>query len=264
MENFEIITSAQNTQIQLLKKLALKRYRHTEKKFVVENLAIIYDALRDDYDFESLFVTESFIKKNNDKLKFLLLNSRIKKYFLINENLNKTYSQLETPSGITAIYNIKEPKLENNKSVIYLNGISDPGNLGTIIRTSLAFNFVNIVLDETCADIYNAKTINAAKDSVFKINYLSDNNLNWLKENNGSLPVYVANSNSGRSLNEFKPKPNFCLVLGSESHGVSEEIVKLANENIKIEINVKIESLNVAIAAAIILYELNKIDKVNN
>lgn len=261
MENFETISSPQNNQIQLLKKLALKKYRHIEQKFMVENLAIIHDALQGGYNFESLFVTEGFIKKNIDKFKLLLLNSKIDKYFLVDENLNKHYSQLETPSGITAIYKIKKTVLKKDSSVIYLNGINDPGNLGTIIRTSLAFNFVNIVLDETCADIYNAKTISAAKDSIFKINYLEDKDLNWLKENAKSLAVYVANSNSGRSLLNFEPEKRFCLVLGSESHGVDEEIIKLAKENIKIEINGEIESLNVATAGAIMLYELNKLNR---
>lgn len=264
MENFEVISSSQNSQIQLLKKLSLKKYRYLEQKFIVENLTIIYDALNGGHDFEALFVTEVFIKKNIDKFKSLLLNSKVDKYFLIDENLNKHYSQLETPSGITAVYKIQKKDLKKDSSVIYFNGINDPGNLGTIIRTSLAFNFINIVFDETCADIYNAKTISAAKDSIFKINYLDDKDLNWLKENKKTFAIYVANSNSGRSLLNFKPEQKFCLVLGSESHGVSDEIIKLAKENIKIEINGEIESLNVATAGAIMLYELSKLNRGNN
>ena len=119
-----------------------------------------------------------------------------------------------------------------NESVIYLNGVSDPGNLGTIMRTALAFNFTNLVLDATCVDIYNAKTISAAKDSIFKLNILEDKSGAWLKDN--KLPLYVTSSHGSLDLDNFKADNKFCLVLGSESHGVSDEIVSLADKKIKI------------------------------
>ncbi len=256
MENPEKITSPQNGGIKLLKKLSLKKYRNETGKFAVENLAIIYDGLQSGYDFESLFVTEDFIKKNKEKFEYLQNISKSDKFYLIDEKLNKHYSELETPSGITAIYKIKTSPLAPNKPVIYLNGVSDPGNLGTIMRTCLAFGFVNLIVDENCADIYNPKTINAAKDSIFKLNILKDKDNNWLKKNKNIFSVYATSSHNGTLLNKFKPSKLFCLVLGSESHGVSDEIIKLAKENIKIEISKNIESLNVATAAAILLYEL--------
>ncbi|MFH1187401.1 MAG: RNA methyltransferase [bacterium] len=256
MKNPEKIISPQNGGIKLLKKLSLKKYRNETGKFAVENLAIIYDGLQSGYDFETLFITEDFIKKNKEKFEYLQKNSKSDKFYLIDEKLNKHYSELETPSGVTAIYKIKISSLTPNKSVIYLNGVSDPGNLGTIMRTCLAFDFANLIVDENCADIYNPKTINAAKDSIFKLNIFKDKDNNWLKKNKNIFFVYAASSRNGISLDKFKPSKLFCLVLGSESHGVSGEIIKLAKENIKIEISKNIESLNVASAAAILLYEL--------
>ena len=252
----EIISSPQNAQIQLLKKLALKKYRSQENKFTVENLTIIYDALEAGHDFESLFVTSEFINKNLNKFEHLLNNSKISSYYLIDEKLNKHYSQLETPSGITAVYRRDSKTLIKGQSVIYLNGINDPGNIGTIMRTALAFGFNNIIVDETCADIYNAKTISAAKDSIFKLNVIEDKELNWLRSNKNNLAIYTTSSHDGTDLNKFKAGNEFCLVFGSESHGVNDEIIKLAKENIKIKMSGDIESLNVATAAAILLYEL--------
>jgi TrmH family RNA methyltransferase len=217
----EIISSSQNAQIQLLKKLALKKYRRQENEFTVENLTIIYDALAGGNDFEALFVTSEFINKNLNKFEHLLNNSKISFYYLIDEKLNKHYSQLETPSGITAVYKINPGTLAKSQSVIYLNGINDPGNVGTIMRTALAFGFNNIIVDETCADIYNAKTISAAKDSIFKLNIIEDRDLTWLKKNKNNLAIYATSSHDGTDLNKFKTAKEFCLVLGSESHGLN-------------------------------------------
>jgi TrmH family RNA methyltransferase len=251
--DYQLITSLQNNQIKLLEKLNTKKYRQVEKKFLVENLAIIFDALKDGYDFEALFITEAFASKHQAELEFIHTKTKSKNFYLINEKLNKHYSKLDTPSGITAIYNIKT-KSPDKTSIIYLNGVSDPGNLGTIMRSALAFNFVNLILDKHCVDIYNYKVINAAKDAIFKLNIIEDNDGKWLQEN--KLPLYAASAHSGVDLAKFKPAKAFCLVLGSESHGINEEISKLTTKNIKIEISKNIESLNVAVAAAILFYEL--------
>lgn len=258
MKNLKIIDSRQNNNIKLLGKLSQKKYRHELGKFAIENLTIIYDGLRDGYDFQALFITRDFIDRHEEKFKYLRKNSASAEFYLIDEKLNKYYSELDTPSGITAIYNIKESFLTPKKSVVYLNGINDPGNLGVIMRAALAFDFLNIVIDEACADIYNAKTLNAAKDSIFKLNIINDKNREWLKSNKNILTIYAVDSNNGVNLNKFKPSEIFCLIFGNESHGISDEILKLAQKKIKIEISEKIESLNVATAAGILFYKLRK------
>ncbi len=255
MQKLETITSLQNNHIKLLKKLALKKYRQEYQQFTVENLKIIVDALRAGYDFETLFVTAEFMTRNLDKFQFLQENSRAN-YYVIDEMMSAHFSQLDTPSGITAIYKIPESQKITDDSVIYLNSISDPGNLGTIMRTALAFNFKNIVLDENCVDVYNAKTIAAAKNSFFMLNLLEDKKGDWIRAN--KLPVYVTSSHGDADLETFKADDKFCLVLGNESHGVSEEINNLATKKIKIDISDNIESLNVSVAAAILFYKLQK------
>jgi len=254
--NFKEITSQNNTKIKWLQKLSQKKYRRQNNQFTVENLKIIYDALKSGYDFQDLFVTKDFMDKHSQEFEYLQKETKIDEYCLIDEDLNKYYSQLDTPSGITAIYETRSCSLDQAKSVVYLNGIKDPGNMGTIMRSALAFGVSNIVLDVICVDIYNFKVISAAKDAIFKLNIIEDKEGDWLKENKGILPIYVANSNEGLSLSEVKSDSRFCLVLGSESHGVSQEIVQLADKNIRIDIKGDIESLNVSSAAAILLYGL--------
>ncbi len=259
IEDYQKISSPENERVRLLEKLNSKKYRQKFKQFTVENLAIIMDALKDGYDFEALFVTEEFAEKHKEQLDSIHKSSKSQNFFFVDSRLNKRYSSLDTPSGITAVFNMEDKTLDKS-SVIYLNGINDPGNLGTIMRSALAFDFINLVLDESTVDPYNPKVISAAKDAIFKLNIAEDKSGEWLKEN--KLPVYATDSHSGEDLSGFDPEKTFCLVLGSESHGINPEIQKLARKSIKIEMSSKIESLNVAGAAAIILYELKrKIDQ---
>lgn len=255
ISEFQEINSLENKQIKILKKLSSKKYREELGLFSVENFVIIIDALKDSYDFEALFVTEAFANKHEESLKKLLRQSKSNNLYLINDKVNKFYSELETPSGVTAIYKIKEQSLTKG-SVVYLNAISDPGNMGTIMRSALAFDFVNFVLDEKCVDVYNSKTISAAKDAIFKLNISFDNNFEFFKKT--KLPVYSANAVNGGDLKKFKAAKDFCVVLGSESHGIDKKIIDISEANLNIKISSKIESLNVASAAAIIFYELKK------
>lgn len=256
MQELKMISSRENEKIKELVKLSSKKYRYKLGKFKIENLAIIFDALKSGHAFEALFVTENFIQNHQEKMDNFQKNAEKSQFFVISEDLNKACSELETPSGIIAVYRMKEFGWEDEAPVIYLNGINDPGNVGTILRTALAFDFKNIILDEKCADIYNAKTLSAGKDAIFKLNIKEDSNFQWLEKNKDNLAIYAADSNGGTPLQELKAEKMFCLVLGSESHGIDEKILEMTKERIKIEISQNMESLNVAVASAILLYAL--------
>lgn len=252
--NFKSIISSQNEQIKHLAKLGQVKYRRESGLFLVENLAIIHDALAGGQDFEELFVTEDFVVKNPKMLEFFDTHSAVQEVYLINEKVNRSYSELSTPSGITALYRFPKRDLDS-ESVVYLDGVSDPGNLGTILRNALAFDFSNIILGFDCADLYNSKTISAAKDAIFKLNILEDRDGEWLEKN--KLPLLATSSHKGTELRNFVVPKKFCLILGSESHGISDKLLKKADKKIMIPISEKIESLNVAAAAAILFYELS-------
>lgn len=244
------ILSSDNKQIKLLKKLSLKKYRQESGLFLVENFVIIKDALIAGDDFQEIFLSSSFIDKNKEEFDFLKKESK-GSFFEISDRLNKTFSSLDNPSGITAVYRKKVRDLSSG-SKIYLDSINDPGNLGSILRSALAFGFENIILSPDCVDVYNHKTIASAKNSIFKLNILLDEDGTWLKNNiNQELKLYVSDVLGGVDVFDFKPAVNFCLVLGSESHGVREEILEMADERLKINISDEMESLNVAVAAGI-------------
>ncbi|MDA3839683.1 MAG: RNA methyltransferase [Patescibacteria group bacterium] len=250
------IRSIENQKIKQLKKLTQKKYRKQYSSFLVENFVIIRDAFFDGIEMEAIYVTEYFLKHNKFKeSKHEIPESKI---FIIDEKINNFVSDLSTPSGVIAQYKIKDSKLNKNLPSIYLNGVGDPGNLGTILRTCLAFGFENIVCDEGCAEIYNQKTISAAKDAIFKLNIIKDNKLSFLKEDSKKIPIYTADAIDGEDVADFTFPEKYILVFGSESHGINLEIKELSKTSLKINISDKIESLNVSNALAIFLYEIKR------
>jgi len=250
----KIIESVNNEKIKYLKKLGKKKFRDESGQFLVENLRIIHDAMKDGFMPVQLFVTDEMLNVQDERLKFVLEEAT--DVFEINEKINKTFSSLATPSGICAIFDKPKNEIEDG-NVVYLNMINDPGNLGTILRTALAFDIKNVVVDERCADVYNSKTISAAKDAIFKVRLVADRNLEYLKNIKGGMKILATRLESGININEaFKSDEKVCIVFGNESNGISDEIAELADGFLKIEMSGKIESLNVAISAGIVFWEI--------
>ncbi len=254
----EEIVSKDNKKIKFLKKLGAKKYRNKFGKFVVENVAIIYDAINSGYEPETLFVTQKILDSDCNKVKSIVKKVEPENLFIIAEDVNKHFSNLETASGIAAVYNKnKKHKASFENKILYLNDIKDPGNLGAILRSSIAFGVSEIVLDEGCVDLYNPKVIQSAKDAIFKINVTFDKDKQVLQEIKSKMKVFVTDVGGGMEVkNAFVNKSKFCVALGSESHGVDETIKNLADEMINIKSDPEMESLNVAISAGIILYEM--------
>ncbi len=252
------ITSKDNPKIKFLGQLGQKKYRDESGKFLVENAVIACDAARAGIRAESLFFTKDFAEKNKEKFDFLIADSDTSEYYLIDEKINRSFSALDTAPGVAAVYSKSTGKIDLAKPVIYLNAISDPGNLGTILRSALAFGLKNIVVDEHSADVYNPKTINAAKDAIFKLNIVFDKDLKILKEIKEAMPVFTTRLERSVGLEVLEKEKLFCVVLGSESHGADEAIREMSDNFIRIPMSGEIESLNVAASAAIIFYEIYK------
>lgn len=250
------ITSKDNEKIKYLKKLGLKKYRDKESQFLVENLNIIFDGINFGVLPKSVFVTQRFIDKNINKASDIL--SRVTDVYLIDENVNNSFSSLETPAGICAVYDKQSKDINFDESIIYLNGINDPGNLGTILRSGVAFAIKNFVLDEKCADLYNPKTISAAKDAIFKLNISFDKDLELLAKIKKEMKVYSTSMSAKKNIDDIDFGDKICLVLGSEAYGISRDVEELSSEQVKINMSGDIESLNVAISAGIIFHVMYK------
>ncbi len=243
----EKIISKSNAKIKTLRKLNDKRNRQTLGLFKVENLKIIIDALKVGIEPREVYLTA--------KNKNLALNLSQSTIYEITDELCQAISELDNTSGIIAVYDVPKEKNNLTKNLVYLNNINDPGNLGTILRTGVAFGFNNFILDETCADVFNQKTIQASKDAIFKINFTFDSKLNLLRQIK-KTHILIATTMNGERITKIKSP--FCLILGNESHGVDNKILKLASKKFNIRIQSQMESLNVGVAAGILFYELSK------
>jgi RNA methyltransferase, TrmH family len=244
------IESKDNSKIKHLRKLSNKKYRNEYSEFLVENFVTIKDAFQDGFKFKQLFLSSKFLEKNKAEIENML----VEETYLIDERINESFSNLDTASGICAIYDKLETKIDFEKPIIYLNALNDPGNLGTILRSALAFELKNIVCDEHCVDLYNPKVISASKDAIFKLNIKVDQNLELLKEIKKKMKVFSTRLEESSNLSTLEKEKKFCLILGNESHGVSQELQDLSDGHIKIKMNAEIESLNVANSAAIIFH----------
>ena len=234
--------------IKFIKSLRLKKNRYLHQKFTVEGEKNIDALLHSDFKVDKIIISEKIIQKKKINDIEILIASKSEM---------KQISNFKTPSNIFAIVNMKEKIIyENQKKILVLDNISDPGNLGNIIRSSHWFNIELIVLSKNCVDIYNDKVIQSSMGSFFGIDFIRIDISEFLTK-----CVDIPKISTTLSGNEFDKNisfESFALILGSESHGIRKEIVELSDYNYKLSSNSQnIDSLNVASAAAIFMYKLN-------
>lgn len=239
----EKIISLDNSYIKKIRKLKNKKYRDQYKLFLVETPHLIKEAY-------NAHVLEEIITL--DKPSFPV------NYRLVDQKVIKSITSLsDIPKEIGIVKFKKEEEIKNK--VLMLDNIQDPGNLGTIIRSSLAFNIDTIILSNNSVDLYNPKVINATQGTLFQINIIRRDlkeTINELK--NKGFIIYGTDVNNGIAIESVKKQEKEAFILGNEGKGISEDIKNKVDKNIYIQINKKCESLNVGVAASIILYELNK------
>jgi TrmH family RNA methyltransferase len=246
------ITSKHNNAISGIKKLKNKKYREETGFFIVEGYRNLVDSLKVGIA-KKIFFSYSF-SENIDFLE--KINCEIYK---VPDSLFSEISDTKTPQGILGVFEI--PKFDENKvldKIIILNAVSDPGNVGTIFRTALATGFNTIILDELCADAYSNKVVRSAMSSVFQLNILRTNDLQGIiKKYKEQGFLFYAGALRENSIDLFDIKFNSkcAFVFGSEANGVEKYILDIADITYKITMSDKIESLNVAVAAGISMYE---------
>lgn len=237
-------------QIDFLVKLQKKKYREEYGKFVVENPKVIFEEYSNPL-LESIYVTDNFYNANEDSLVF-------KSIYNLSEKDLKTVSTQVTPVGIVALF--KMPRVQKfifkSKHVLILDGISDPGNMGTIIRTADWFGFNHLFLGTNCVDIYNPKVVAASMGSIFNISINQDVDLkSFIKDlKSEGYKIVVADLRGDKF--DIAKDNKIALIIGSEARGVDQEIVKLADQRFKIMKSGRAESLNAAVAAGIVMNKI--------
>ena len=239
------IKSLDNKVIKYTLKLKENKYQKEEKKYIIETYHLLEMSLK---DLEYVF-----------SLSPLELPENIIQY-IVTEDILKKLSSNKSFSKVIGVVKMNEKPLDYSCDILYLDNLQDPGNIGTILRTSLAFSYFNVGLSLNTCSIYNSKVIQSAQGALFNLNFerFEIERLKDLQKEGYKILVTTL-SNDSIFINEFKRKVNekLIIVVGNEGNGVRKEIIDIADYKIKIDIS-NIDSLNVGIATGITLFELKK------
>lgn len=232
-----MIESVNNVNIKEYAKLNDKKYRDKTGLFIIEGEHIVREAelagvLVDAYSLDGSIGIQVSIP------------------------VIKKLSNLTNIPNVIGIAKKKEIK-EVKGNILMLDTIQDPGNLGTIIRSAVAFGIDTIVASPETVDLYNTKVIRGTEGLIFKINYMVTDLKEFLRNNKDKYTIYTTNVRNGEDVSKIEINNQFILIMGNEGRGVSDDLTDFADSTIYIPIQ-NCESLNVAIATSIILYEFNK------
>ena len=242
-----IITSLDNDNVKKWKKLCKKKYRDEFGIYLVEGEHLVEEAY-----------------KSGVLDKVIVLDGESYSYdniIYVSYEVMKALSSLDTPNRIMGICKKKESSELLGKRYLLLDGVQDPGNLGTIVRSAVAFNIDTIVLSNDTVDLYNPKVLRSTQGMIFHTNIIECDLIDVISKLHGkNITVYGTDVNNGIDARELSSldKTSFALVMGNEGNGVRKEVKELCDKNLYINMNENVESLNVGVATSILLYELGR------
>ncbi len=247
------IESVKNNKVKQWKKLQKKKEREQSGTFIIEGFHLVEEALKVDNLVEEIIISEDrSIPKEWD------LN-HVELIYAV-PNVLKEISETETPQGVAAICRIQEENeylIQPNQKILLLDNVQDPGNVGTMIRTADAAGMDMVILGEGCADLYSSKVIRSTQGSIFHLPILRGELKSYIKQcKELNTPVYGTSLQNGVPYQEVQPSNTFALILGNEGKGMAQEHLDMTDRNLYIPIHGQSESLNVGVAAGILMYYL--------
>lgn len=256
-----LITSKDNEFIKHVKKLKEKKYRDEFCEYIIEGAKMIEEAIHEKVKIKHVIIcddckTESIISQE------LLYEIAKFECIYVKEKIFSLISDVSTPQGIMAI--IEKPDKNENKidykqeHFLILDNIQDPGNMGTILRTADSLAMKQIIVSNGTADCYNSKVVRSTMGAIFRVNVIERDLEKVIKEmKKHDIKVYATDLKTDKTIYDVDYKKS-AVIIGNEANGVSQNILELADERIKIPMKGKTESLNAAVATGIILYEAEK------
>lgn len=238
-----IITSVNNDKIKDICKLNEKKYRDSTNTFLIEGEHLVCEAICSNF-LKELIVLDGVNISFDGPIIY------------VNDKVMKKISCMDSyPKVMGICYKKKEENIGNR--VLILEDIQDPGNLGTIIRSSVAFDVDTIILSKKCADLYSSKVIRSTQGMIFHINIITrdiEDTIKYLKDN--CYTIYGTKVDGGRDIKNIDIPECYALIIGNEGRGMSDNISKLCDEYLYIKMNEMVESLNAGVATSILLYEM--------
>lgn len=255
----QLITSKDNDIIKSVKKLKDKKYRDEQREFIIEGIKLIQEAIEENAKIKMIIVCEGCAQGGTIEQKLLY---QIAKYncIYVSEKVYSSITDLKTPQGMLAVVQMEdneEKAINYEQDIIFaLDGIQDPGNLGTILRTIDSIGLSQVIVSNDTVDAYNPKVVRSTMGAIFRVRIIESQDLirtmrNIKKHKFEIMATSLDTDNSIYDINYDKK----VIVIGNEANGVSKGIQDIADKKIKIPMLGKTESLNAAVATSIIAYE---------
>lgn len=251
-----MITSTSNKQVKNIIQLNKKsKARKEADVFVVEGLKMFLEA-PGEY-IQQVYVSETFILKEKNKKSLGNIN-----YEVLEDNVFQASCDTKTPQGILSIikqfhYEPMDIIKKEKAHIMILEDLQDPGNLGTILRAGEGAGISGVILSKNCVDIYNPKTIRSTMGSIYRVPfvYVEDltDTVRMMKKN--KIVVFAAHLKDSQDYEKLDLKGSHAFMIGNEGNGLSDQLSSIADSYLKIPMEGKVESLNAAIAASILMYE---------
>lgn len=239
------ITSLTNAKVKQWVKYKEKKHREQDQVFMIEGEHLLQEA------YQAGLIDCILVEKGKEPLyqEFPV--------YVVTKEILKKLSNSVSGTWIMAVCHYPKQQEIKGKKVILLDGLQDPGNVGTIIRTAVSFSYDTVVLSNQSVDLYNDKLIRSTQGAIFHLNVVRCELPKTIVElKNKGYTIYGTSLHDAKPLAQIKPSESYALIMGNEGQGVSQEVLDLADQNIYIEMDT-FESLNVAVAAGICMYTLN-------
>lgn len=237
-----VITSVNNSKIKEIKKLKNSKYSKEQKLFLIEGEHLVKEAFK--LNLLKLTISLDDVSYNVPNL-------------IVNKSVLESLSSINSTPNIIGVCKYIDENKPLGGRILILDNIQDPGNLGTIIRSSVAFNFTSVVLSLDTVSKYNNKVIRSTQGMLFNSNVISCDIKSLIKKlKDENYVIYATDVVGGVNVKDIKKSSKFAIVMGNEGSGVSSDIKDLADCNLYIKMNKDCESLNVAVASSILMYEM--------
>ena len=253
----QIITSKDNENIKSIKKLKERKYRDLNNEYIIEGIKILKEAIQEKAVIKKIVICEECLANNIIDEKLLY---EIAKYdcLYVSKKIFEGLTDVSKPQGILAVVEKNNKKDINYTEdiIVALDGLQDPGNLGTILRTLDSANLSQVIVSKDTVDAYNPKVVRSTMGAIFRVNIVETENLKeTLKEmKRHKYKVMCTDLTASKNIYEVDYTKKI-LVIGNESNGISKELLDMADEKIIIPMLGKTESLNASVATSIIVYE---------
>lgn len=257
-----MITSESNVQIKELIKLQKNaRERRKKKLFVAEGIKLTQEAAHHG-KLEKIYIAEDVYEKRDKELADFLERES---YEVVSEKIFKQIAETVTPQGILALVQMPEYSLEDvladeKKSFMMLDNLRDPGNLGTIMRTAEGAGMSGVIMSKESVDLFNPKVVRSTMGAIFRVPFCYVEDLPAVIDRLKSegISVYGTMMQGSEVYDALDYTKGAGIVIGNEANGLSDEVIKHLTKGVRIPMEGSLESLNAAVAAAVLMYEVSR------